>query len=87
MNLSMASFSWTWTWNRVLGKITKQNVEILRKADEIFINKIKEKGLYNKIWQAFCVLLQVKTVGVMGDNRTYEKICIKSSNICRWNDS
>ena len=61
---------------RVLGKITKQNVEILRKADEIFINKIKEKGLYNKIWQAFCVLLPVKTVGVMGDNRTYEKICI-----------
>ena len=61
---------------RVLGKITKQNVEILRKADEIFINKIKQKGLYDKIWQAFCVLLPVKTVGVMGDNRTYEKICI-----------
>ena len=61
---------------RVLGKITKKNIEILRKADEIFINKIKEKGLYDKIWQAFCVLLPVKTVGVMGDNRTYERICI-----------
>ena len=61
---------------RVLGEITKKNVEILRKADEIFINKIKENGLYNKIWQAFCVLLPVKTVGVMGDNRTYERICV-----------
>ena len=61
---------------RVLGEITKKNVEILRKADEIFINKIKEKGLYDKIWQAFCVLLPVKTVGVMGDNRTYERICV-----------
>ena len=61
---------------RVLGEITKKNVEILRKADEIFINKIKENGLYDKIWQAFCVLLPVKTVGVMGDNRTYERICV-----------
>ena len=61
---------------RVLGEITKKNVEILRKADEIFINKIKEKGFYDKIWQAFCVLLPVKTVGVMGDNRTYERICV-----------
>ena len=43
---------------RVLGEITKKNIEILRKADEIFINKIKEKGLYDKIWQAFCVLFQ-----------------------------
>ena len=61
---------------RILGEITKKNVEILRQADEIFIHKIREKGLYNKIWQAFCVLLPVKTVGVMGDNRTYERICI-----------
>ena len=50
---------------RVLGEITKKNVEILRKADDIFINKIKENDLYDKIWQAFCVLLPVKTVGVM----------------------
>jgi GMP synthase (glutamine-hydrolysing) len=61
---------------RVLGEITKKNIEILRKADEIFINKIKKKGLYDKIWQAFCVLLPVRTVGVMGDNRTYERICV-----------
>ncbi|MBD23089.1 MAG: glutamine-hydrolyzing GMP synthase [Alphaproteobacteria bacterium] len=61
---------------RILGEITKKNVEILRKADEIFIKKIKERGLYDKIWQAFCVLLPVKTVGVMGDNRTYERICV-----------
>ena len=61
---------------RILGKITKKNVDILRRADEIFIDKIKEEGLYNKIWQAFCVLLPVKTVGVMGDNRTYERICV-----------
>ena len=61
---------------RLLGEITKKNIEILRKADSIFIKLIREAGLYNKIWQAFCVLLPVKTVGVMGDNRTYEKICV-----------
>jgi len=61
---------------RVLGEVTKRNVEILRKADEIFIRLIKKKGLYDKIWQAFCVLLPVKTVGVMGDDRTYERICV-----------
>ncbi len=48
----------------------------MQKADKIFIDRIKKEGLYEKIWQAFCVLLPVKTVGVMGDNRTYEKICI-----------
>ncbi len=61
---------------RLLGRIDKKNIEILRKADAIFINLIKEEGLYHKIWQAFCVLLPVNTVGVMGDNRTYEKICV-----------
>ncbi len=61
---------------RVLGEVTKRNVEILKKADDIFINLIKEHGLYKKIWQAFCVLLPIKTVGVMGDDRTYERICI-----------
>ncbi len=61
---------------RVLGEITKKNVEILKKADDIFIKLIKEHGLYKKIWQAFCVLLPIKTVGVMGDDRTYERICI-----------
>ncbi len=61
---------------RVLGCVDKKNIKILRKADSIFINLIKEEGLYDKIWQAFCVLLPVNTVGVMGDNRTYEKICV-----------
>lgn len=61
---------------RLLGSIDKKNIEILRKADAIFINLIKEEGLYDEIWQAFCVLLPVNTVGVMGDNRTYEKICV-----------
>ena len=61
---------------RVLGEINEKNIKILQKADKIFIDNIKNKGLYNKIWQAFCVLLPVKTVGVMGDNRTYENICV-----------
>ena len=49
---------------------------MLREADDIFIRLLKQKKLYDKIWQAFCVLLPTKTVGVMGDNRTYEKICL-----------
>lgn len=57
---------------RVLGDITRERLEILRKADKIFIDLLKEKRLYDKIWQAFSVLLPVKTVGVMGDFRTYE---------------
>jgi len=61
---------------RLLGCVNKKNINILRKADSIFIKLIKEEGLYDKIWQAFCVLLPVNTVGVMGDNRTYEKICV-----------
>ena len=61
---------------RLLGCVNEKNIKILRKADSIFINLIKEEGLYDKIWQAFCVLLPVNTVGVMGDNRTYEKICV-----------
>jgi len=57
---------------RVLGEITKEKLEILREADDIFIMSIKEAGLYNSIWQAFTVLLPVSSVGVMGDARTYE---------------
>jgi GMP synthase (glutamine-hydrolysing) len=57
---------------RVLGEITKEKLDILREADDIFITSIKEAGLYNSIWQAFTVLLPVNTVGVMGDARTYE---------------
>ena len=57
---------------RVLGEITKEKLDILREADDIFISSIKEAGLYNSIWQAFTVLLPVSSVGVMGDARTYE---------------
>jgi len=57
---------------RVLGEITKEKLDILREADDIFITSIKEAGLYNSIWQAFTVLLPVSSVGVMGDARTYE---------------
>jgi GMP synthase (glutamine-hydrolysing) len=59
---------------RLLGEITKTRLDILRKADDIFIAEIKEAGIYNNIWQAFAVLLPVQTVGVMGDARTYENV-------------
>ena len=56
---------------RIPGYITKEKISILQEADFIFINYLKEKKLYDKIWQAFVVLLPVKAVGVMGDERTY----------------
>jgi GMP synthase (glutamine-hydrolysing) len=59
---------------RLLGEITKIRLDILRKADDIFISEIKNAGIYDKIWQAFAVLLPVQTVGVMGDARTYENV-------------
>ena len=59
---------------RVLGAITKEKLELLREADYIYIDILKKNRLYNKIWQAFSVLLPVSTVGVMGDSRTYEKV-------------
>ena len=60
---------------RCPGEITNEKLEILRNADSIYIEQIKKHGLYNKIWQAFVVILPVKTVGVMGDSRTYEYVC------------
>ncbi len=57
---------------RILGEITKEKLDLLREADDIFIEEIKRAGLYNDIWQAFVVLLPVRSVGVMGDGRTYE---------------
>jgi GMP synthase (glutamine-hydrolysing) len=57
---------------RILGDLTKEKVDLLREADEIFIDEIRNAGLYNDIWQAFVVLLPVRSVGVMGDGRTYE---------------
>ncbi len=60
---------------RIPGEITKERVKILQEADAIYIEEIRKAGLYNKIWQAFAVLLPVRTVGVMGDGRTYEYVC------------
>lgn len=60
---------------RVLGEVTPERVAILQKADEIYLDEIHKAGLYNEIWQAFAVLLPVQSVGVMGDNRTYENVC------------
>jgi GMP synthase (glutamine-hydrolysing) len=57
---------------RIIGEVTEEKADLLREVDHVFISYLKEKGLYNKIWQAFAVLLPVKTVGVMGDGRTYE---------------
>jgi GMP synthase (glutamine-hydrolysing) len=61
---------------RMPGIITKDKIEILKEADDYFIRGLKEYGLYDKIWQAYAALLPVKTVGVMGDNRTYEYLCL-----------
>ncbi len=60
---------------RIPGMISQDKIEILRKADRIYIEEIKNEGLYDAIWQAFAVLLPVKTVGVMGDGRSYEYVC------------
>ena len=59
---------------RIPGEITREKVEVLQKADAIYLDEIRKAGLYDKIWQAFAVLLPVKTVGVMGDARTYEDV-------------
>ncbi|CAL2088280.1 GMP synthetase [Tenacibaculum sp. 190524A02b] len=59
---------------RILGDITAEKVRILQEVDAIFINGLKEDGLYDKVWQAGAILLPVNSVGVMGDERTYEKV-------------
>ncbi|MEE8341150.1 MAG: glutamine-hydrolyzing GMP synthase [Candidatus Neomarinimicrobiota bacterium] len=59
---------------RILGSVTRERVKMLQEADKIFIDILQEKGIYDEIWQAFSVLIPVKTVGVMGDNRTYENL-------------
>ena len=61
---------------RIPGIITKEKINILKQADHYFINHLRQYNLYHKIWQAYAALLPVKTVGVMGDNRTYENICL-----------
>ncbi len=59
---------------RLPGGVTREKLDILRKADAIYIDEIRKAGLYDKIWQAFSVLLPVQTVGVMGDGRTYDRV-------------
>ncbi|ABS62792.1 GMP synthase, large subunit [Parvibaculum lavamentivorans DS-1] len=60
---------------RIPGEITREKLEILRKADTVYLEEIRSAGLYDEIWQAFAVLLPVRTVGVMGDGRTYDYVC------------
>jgi len=60
---------------RIPGEVTKEKCDILRLADEIYLEEIRRAGLYDTIWQAFAVLLPVRTVGVMGDGRTYDNVC------------
>ncbi len=61
---------------RCPGEVTRPKLDMLREADAVFIEQIRHHGLYDDIWQAFAVLLPVQTVGVMGDNRTYEDVCV-----------
>ncbi len=61
---------------RILGDVTEYKLDILREADDIFISEIKKAGIYNNIWQAFTVLLDIQSVGVMGDSRTYENVLV-----------
>jgi GMP synthase (glutamine-hydrolysing) len=59
---------------RLPGPITREALDVLRKADRIYLEEIRSAGLYDKIWQAFAVLLPVRSVGVMGDGRSYDKV-------------
>jgi GMP synthase (glutamine-hydrolysing) len=69
---------------RILGEVTKERIETLQNADLIVMEEIKEAGWYRQVWQSFAVLLPIKSVGVMGDNRTYEWVitlrCVGSSD-------
>ena len=60
---------------RIPGEVTQEKCDVLRKADTVYLEEIRKAGLYDAIWQAFAVLLPVKTVGVMGDGRTYDNVC------------
>lgn len=59
---------------RILGEVTRESVALLQNADDIYIRGLQEYGLYNEVWQAFAVLLPIRSVGVMGDERTYENV-------------
>ena len=66
---------------RVLGEVTKEKLKLNQEADHIYISKLKESGWYDKVWQAGSILLPVKSVGVMGDERTYEyTVALRSVN-------
>ena len=69
---------------RIMGEVNEKDLDLLRKADTILIEELKANGLYNDVWQAFVVLLNVKSVGVMGDNRTYDNVvavrCVSASD-------
>ncbi len=60
---------------RVIGAVDEENLKLLRQADKIFVDELRSSGLYDDVWQALAVLLPVETVGVMGDQRTYEQVC------------
>jgi GMP synthase (glutamine-hydrolysing) len=61
---------------RILGEVDKEVLDILREADDILVQEVRRAGLYNKLWQAFAVLLPVRSVGVMGDQRTYQRVVV-----------
>ncbi|MBC8428808.1 MAG: glutamine-hydrolyzing GMP synthase, partial [FCB group bacterium] len=61
---------------RILGEVNTESIELLQKADKIFIDYLWDNGLYKEIWQAFAVLLPVRTEGVMGDERTYDRVIV-----------
>lgn len=61
---------------RILGEVTEERLQVLREADAIFIDELRGSGWYDRVWQAFAVLLPVQTVGVMGDQRTYESVVV-----------
>ncbi len=69
---------------RIVGEVTPERLKILREADDVFIAEIRKAGLYEEVWQSFAVLLAIKSVGVMGDERTYENVialrCVSSSD-------
>jgi GMP synthase (glutamine-hydrolysing) len=59
---------------RVLGEVTEERLKVLRAADVIVLDEIRGAGLYEKVWQSFAILLPIKTVGVVGDERSYENV-------------
>jgi len=61
---------------RIVGEVTRERLKIVREADEVLLQEIKREGLYKQLWQVFVVLLPVKSVGVMGDRRTYQSVVV-----------